>query len=55
MNRCGRLHLPNGCIKYEVLFVKHRGLVYSLCILKTNLCTEILQNLKKMERDIGFF
>ena len=55
MNRFGRLHLLNGCIKCGVLFVKHHGPVYSLCTLKTNLWKEILHNLKKMERDIGFF
>ena len=32
----------------------NRDTVYTLCILKTNLWTEILHNLKKMERD-GIF
>ena len=32
----------------------NRDTVYTLCTLKTNLCTEILHNLKKMERIWSF-
>ena len=50
MNRFGRVYIYQMAASNAKSYKLTIAVRLSLCTLKTNLCTEILHNLKKMER-----